>query len=122
MDLEELASYDLEDEDRELIDEEVRRARFRLLESLGKGYNIVVYINKSSARTDVFRKLVGKLILMNNRMRWNSWYKMLLILLLLKGKVEDYCEKYKSEFEEDFLSREDWKKLGMIKNFLISFL
>jgi len=121
MDLEELASYDLEDEDRELIDEEVRRARFRLLESLGKGYNIVVYINKSSARTDVFRKLVGKLILMNNRMRWNSWYKMLLILLLLKGKVENYCEKYKSELKENLLFREDWKKLGMIKDFLILF-
>ncbi len=46
---------------------------------------------------------------------------MLLILLLLKGKVEDYCEKYKNELEEDFLSREDWKKLGMIKDFLIPF-
>ncbi len=46
---------------------------------------------------------------------------MLLILLLLKGKVEDYCEKYKSKFKEDFLSREDWKKLNMIKDFLIPF-
>ena len=46
---------------------------------------------------------------------------MLLILLLLKGKVEDYCKMYKSELEEDLLSHEDWKKLGMIKDFLAPF-
>ncbi len=45
---------------------------------------------------------------------------MLLVLLLLKGKVEDYYEKYESEFE-DLLSRENWKKLDMIKDFLIFF-
>src|SRR6266536_2206355 len=107
MDLEELASYDLEDEDGEFTDEEVRRARFRLLGPLNKKYNIVVYINESSARTDVFRKLIERLILMDNRTRWNSWYEILLILLLLKGKVEDYYEKYKNKFKEDLLSRED---------------
>ena len=47
---------------------------------------------------------------------------MLLILLLLKGKVEDYYKKYKSELKEDLLSREDWKKLGIIKDFLAPFL
>ena len=35
MDMEELKSYDLEDEDGELIDEKARRARFRLLGPLG---------------------------------------------------------------------------------------
>jgi hypothetical protein len=35
---------------------------------------------------------------------------MLLILLLLKGKVEDYYEKYEIELEKDLLSHEDWKK------------
>ncbi len=69
MDLEELASYDLEDEDRELIDKEARRARFRLLGPLGKVYNIVIYISRSSARIDVFRKLVGRLILIDNHIR-----------------------------------------------------
>jgi hypothetical protein len=121
IDLEELASYNLEDEDGELTDKEARRARFRLLGPLSKGHNIVVYIGGSSACTDVFRKLAGRLILIDNRTRWNSWYEMLLILLLLKGKVEDYCEKYESELEEDLLSCEDWKKLGMIKDFLAPF-
>ncbi len=81
----------------------------------------MVHISGSSVRTDVFRKLVGRLILMDNRIRWNGWYNILLILLALKGKVEEYCEKYEDEFEEDFLSREDWKKLGIIKDFLIFF-
>jgi hypothetical protein len=44
MDLDELESYDLEDKDGELTDEEARRARFRLLGPLGQGHNIVVHI------------------------------------------------------------------------------
>ncbi len=67
--MEELTSYDLEDKDGELTDEEVRRARFRLLEPFDKKYNIVIHINKSSARTDIFKKLAEKLILMDNRTR-----------------------------------------------------
>ena len=107
MDLEELASYDLKDEDKELTDKKIRRTRFRLLKPLNQKYNIVVYINESSTRTDVFRKLAGRLILINNRIRWNGWYNILLILLTLKGKVEEYCEKYKNKLKKNLLSRED---------------
>jgi hypothetical protein len=64
--MEELKSYDLEDEDRELMDKEARRARFRLLGPLSQGHNIVVYIGGSSAHMDVFRKLARRLILMDN--------------------------------------------------------
>jgi hypothetical protein len=39
----------------------------------------------------------------------------------LKGKVKEYCEKYETKLEEDLLSREDWKKLSMIKDFLAPF-
>ncbi len=67
IDLEELALYNLEDEDGEFTDKKIRKARFRFLEFLGKKYNIVVYISKSSTRTDVFRKLTKKLILIDNR-------------------------------------------------------
>ncbi len=35
--------------------------------------------------------------------------------------MEDYYEKYKNKFKEDLLSREDWKKLSIIKDFLIPF-
>jgi hypothetical protein len=69
MDLEKLASYDLKDEDGKLTDEKIRRIRFRLLEFFDKKHNIVIHINESPARTDVFRKLAGKLIPMDNRIK-----------------------------------------------------
>ncbi len=69
MDIEKLKSYDLENKDRELTDKEIRRARFRLLKPLSQGYNIVVHINGSSARTNVFRKLAERLIPIDNRTR-----------------------------------------------------
>lgn len=121
IDLNELESYNLEDEDGELTDNEAQRARFRLLGPLGQGHNIVVHIRGSSARTEYFRRLAGRMIPIDNRTRWNSWYDMLLVLLQLKGKVEEYCEEYETELEEDLLSRDDWKKLNMIKDFLAPF-
>ena len=69
MDLEELTSYDLEDKDGELTNKKTKKARFRLLESFNKEHNIVIYINRSSTRTDVFRKLAERLILIDNRTR-----------------------------------------------------
>jgi hypothetical protein len=71
-DLEELALYDLEDEDGELTDKEARRARFRLLGPLSKWHNSVVHIGGSPICTDVYRKLAGRLIPMDSRTRWNS--------------------------------------------------
>ena len=58
---------------------------------------------------------------MDNRTRWNSQYNMLLVLLSLKTEVENYCDKYESELQGDLLSREDWKKLETIKDFLKPF-
>jgi hypothetical protein len=69
IDLDKLESYDLEDADRKLIDKEVIKTKFRLLGLFGQEYNIIVYIYKSSTRMDYFRKLVGRMILINNRMR-----------------------------------------------------
>jgi hypothetical protein len=66
MNLDKLELYDLEDTDRELTNEEAMRAKFRLLGPLGQGYNIVVYIRGSNAYTDHFRKLVGRMIPMDN--------------------------------------------------------
>jgi hypothetical protein len=72
MDLDKLESYDLEDADKELIKEKVTKAKFRLLKSFGQRHNIVVHIRKLSARTNHFRKLIEKIILIDNRTRWNS--------------------------------------------------
>ena len=66
IDLDKLESYDLEDADRELTDEEAIKAKFRLLGPLGQVYNIVVHICGSSAYTDHFRKLAGRMIPIDN--------------------------------------------------------
>jgi hypothetical protein len=72
MNLEKLASYDLKNEDGEFTDEKIKRIRFRFLKFLNKGHNIVIYIDGSPARTDVFRKFTKRLILMDNRTKWNN--------------------------------------------------
>ena len=91
VDIDELESYDKVELDRELIDKEVKKAKFRLLGPLSKAHNIVVYICGSGSRADYFRELAGRMILMDNRTRWNSWYNMLVVLLNLRPTVEKYC-------------------------------
>ena len=61
--------YNQEDKDKELISEEARRVKFRLLGPLSQGHNIVVYIRRSSTCTECFRKLAGRMILIDNHTR-----------------------------------------------------
>jgi hypothetical protein len=70
--LEELTSYDLKNENGEFTNKKIRKTRFKFLKFLDKGHNIVIYIDESPARTNVFKKFVEKLIPMNNRTRWNN--------------------------------------------------
>jgi hypothetical protein len=67
--LNKLELYDLKDTDEELTNKKAIKIKFRLLKPLGQGHNIVIYIRELSARTDYFRKLAKKIILMNNRTR-----------------------------------------------------
>jgi len=52
-----------------LLDDEARKARFRLLGPLSKAYNIVVYIRGSLSRIARFRALVGRIIPIDNYTR-----------------------------------------------------
>jgi hypothetical protein len=97
MAISELKSYDDQDKNRDATDEEARKARFRLLGPLGQGHNIVAHIRGSPARTKVFKELAERMILIDNRTRWNSWYLMLLVMLDLKSQVKKYCDLYKGE-------------------------
>ncbi len=72
VDIAKLESYDKAEADRELIDKEAKKARFRLLGPLSNTHNIVVYIRGLGGRVDYFRKLVGRIILIDNYIRWNS--------------------------------------------------
>lgn len=78
----------------------------------------MAYIRRSPSRTEWFRNLAGKLILIDNYTRWNSWYNMLLVLIELKKYVEEYCDQFESELEKDLLDKADWKKLRTIIEFL----
>ena len=65
-----LESYDEADTDKKLINKKAKKAKkakFRFLRLLDKAHNIVVYIRSSGNRTDYFRKLAEKIILINNR-------------------------------------------------------
>jgi hypothetical protein len=67
--IEELESYNDQDRNRDVIDKEVRRARFRLLGPLGQGHNIIAHVRGSPAYTKIFKELVGRMILMDNYIR-----------------------------------------------------
>ncbi len=70
--IEELESYNNNEEAEKLIDSETVRAKFRLLGPLSKGHNIVAYIRGSSRRIRVFKEYTGRIILIDNYTRWNS--------------------------------------------------
>jgi len=70
--MDELESYDKEEANKELTDKKVKKAKFRLLGPLSKVHNIVVYIRGLGGHVEYFRKLVGRMILIDNHTRWNS--------------------------------------------------
>ena len=58
---------------------------------------------------------------MDNRIRWNSQYNMLKVLLKEKAYVDKYCEDFEHELRKDLLDLANQKKLYMINNFLQPF-
>ena len=72
IEVKELESYDEQEQSEELIDEEAKKVKFRLLGPLGKAHNIIVYIWSSGGCADHFRKLAERMIPMDNHTRWNS--------------------------------------------------
>ncbi len=65
----ELELYNNQDRNRDVIDKEVRRAKFRLLGLLGQGYNIITYIYRLPGYTKIFKELAGRIILIDNYIR-----------------------------------------------------
>jgi len=48
---------------------------------MGKIYNLIVHIRASPNCMNEFKELSGKLIPLGNRIRWNSWFHMLYVIL-----------------------------------------
>jgi hypothetical protein len=104
-----------------LSNDKARKVQFRLLGPLGKVHNIVVYIRSSLNRIAEWKELGGRMIPMDNRTRWNSWFVMLEVLLNLEPYITKYCIDHGDKLEEDILTYQEWKKLKIIKEFLQPF-
>jgi hypothetical protein len=67
--LKELESYNKQDEIRVFRDYKTIRIQFRLIRPLSQAYNIMVYIRGSAGKTEEFKELIRKIILINNYTR-----------------------------------------------------
>jgi hypothetical protein len=90
------------------------------MSSLGKLHNIVVHIRGSALRTKEFQDKAGSRIPLDNRTRWNSWYKMLQVAIPLESSI-DYYIKSQPDLKADTLKPKEWEILRTISNFLARF-
>ncbi len=63
---------------------------------MGKIYNLIVYIRALPNCTNEFKELSGKLIPLGNCTRWNSWFRMLYIILKTEvlNALRNYTKAY----------------------------
>jgi hypothetical protein len=119
--IEELESYNNEEQQGDTRDEEAKRIKFHLMGPLGQMHNIVIYIHGSTTWIAEFLELTSRMIPLDNHTRWNNWHLMLVVALELRLAIEKYCQNHKLELEDNKLTLEDWRRLCMIKDFLEPF-
>lgn len=100
--------YDEQEAMGEVGNEEEKQVTFRVMGPLGKLHNIVVHIRSSANHAKEFKALAGRLIPLDNRTRWNSWYLMLLIAIEEAGAIDTYSKNNFATLEKDYLSPSDW--------------
>jgi hypothetical protein len=88
--------------------------------ALGKLHNFIVFIQRSVQRIQKFLSLSsGRHLARDNSTRWNSWYHMLEVALLLQDIIEEYFLTYmENEIKADRLTPDEWNTLQEIKDFL----
>jgi hypothetical protein len=119
--MDELESYNEIEIDKKFTDKKIKKTKFKFLKFLNKAYNIVIHIRSSDNRANYFRKLIKRMILMDNRTRWNNWYNIFQILFEQKTYINKYYKNFERELQKDLLNFTDWKKLRTINNFLQPF-
>ena len=102
----------------ELTDKEEVKRKFRLLGPLSKLHNIIVNIRGSAIRTVEFLELAERMIPLDNRIRWNSWYLSLVVANKHASSIDVYTKNHFTELSEDYLTPQDWKRLRTIITFL----
>jgi len=79
------------------------RTKFRKIGPLGRLHNIVVHIRSSPSRTQEFKDLMKRTIPLDNRTRWNSWYKMLEVSDQMAGALDTYSKNHFETLQKDYL-------------------
>ena len=81
--------------------------RFRLLGLLGKLHNIVIYIRGSALRIKEWINLAKRMLPLNNRTRWNSWYLLLIVADSKAKEITIYTKLHYETLKDDFLIESD---------------
>ena len=70
---------------------------------LKKLYNIIIYIYSSTNYIKEFKTLVERIISLNNRTKWNSWYLILIIVIKKAGAIDTYLKNNFTLLKKDYL-------------------
>jgi hypothetical protein len=117
--LKDLEKADQQEQDGILFDV-VQQKEIRKIGPLGKLHNIVVHIRSSAPRTKEFTTGAHKMIPLDNRTRWNSWYMMISAAIRLEKEV-DFYTKNQPDLKSDTLEQGDWELLRTMADFLKTF-
>ncbi|EED11559.1 hypothetical protein TSTA_008550 [Talaromyces stipitatus ATCC 10500] len=124
LEMKQLSSWDeietTEDEGQE-EDKLQRQATIHKIGPLGKLHNIVTHVRGSADRTKEFKDLAGRLIPLDNRTKWNSWYYMLHVALQFDGAINTYTKRHFAVLKTEYLSPLDWEMLHRTSKFLSLF-
>jgi hypothetical protein len=119
--MDQLSSYDEEEimrKKKDKTDDTGKQDTFRIMRPLGKLHNIIVHIRQSAGRTKEFKDLAGRMVPLDNRTRWNSWFHILYIALKLDTAINNYTKKHFDTLKAEYLSLTNWKKLRTTSKFL----
>jgi hypothetical protein len=115
---------DLEDERQDEDDPKVKkindqkaRDKFRQMGPIGKLHNITIHIRSSAGRTAEFVREAGRRVPLDNRTRWNSWFKMIEAACSLEKFVDFYAKK-QPDLRKDCLTPNDWEWIHTTRKFL----
>jgi hypothetical protein len=91
---------------------------FQTMGVLGKLHNIITHSRSSAIRTALFKKKVGRMIPLDNRTRWNSWFQLLHVAIQHISGIDEYVRENLDTLYKESLSAADWNVLRTIHDFL----